>query len=411
MGKIIKDSNGKVLMNSNGGAYSVTAAIDSNIVPNNIKKDVSILGVTGTLEVAVEAPENDVNFYDYDGFRVASYTIEEAKALTALPTPPTHEGLTFQEWNWTLADIQSYDRQYADIGANYITTDGKTHLKITPNPDKATFTLRFKNGTITVDWGDGTSGTYTRTNEGNTNISHTYSLTKLYEITMSFNASNDDSYYLINPLEQGNFVLSEINLGQKCLTPSVCFCNGTDIKISIPVGGCTSPYAYGSTMRAIVVPKDNNIVISSFASFYNTAAKPILPKEVNTLSAQNMFASNYSGRVVVPTPTNSNVFGTGVFNGTRATIISIPNIQLPSNMGLFLTDQILIELDIVKGWIPNVNMVFSNSTNWTAYTMVKFFNKLGTTTDAITLTFGRTNLNKLTEEEKAIATNKGYTLA
>ena len=44
-------------------------------------------------------------------------------------------------------------------------------------------------------------------------------------------------------------------------------------------------------------------------------------------------------------------------------------------------------------------------------TLVKFFNKLGTTTNTITLTFGSTNLNKLTADQKAIATNKGYTLA
>lgn len=373
-------------------------------------------GKIGEIRTGVtEAEENDVNFYDYDGFRVASFTIAQAKALTQAEynaiLPPTHEGLTFQEWNWTLNDIQTYNRQYADIGANYITSDGKTHLKVRPNPDKVTLTLRFKNGTVTVNWGDGTSDTYTRTSEGNTNISHTYSLTKLYEITMSFDASNDDSYYLINPLTQGDFVLSEINLGRKCLTPSNSFYNGVDIKISIPVGGCTSPYTYGSTMRAYVVPKGNDINISSFGAFYQTACKNILPKEVNTLSAQNMFATNYGGRVVVPNPTNSTDFNTGIFNGTRANIISIPNIQLPSNMANFLTGQILIELDIVQGWIPNMSMTFNNSNNWTAYTMVRFFNKLGTTTNAITLTFGSTNLNKLTAEEKAIATNKGYTLA
>ena len=37
----------------------------------------------------------DVNFYDYDGTLVASYTLSEAQALTALPNGPTHEGLIF----------------------------------------------------------------------------------------------------------------------------------------------------------------------------------------------------------------------------------------------------------------------------------------------------------------------------
>ena len=43
----------------------------------------------------VEPEEKDVNFYDYDGTRLYSYTLAEAQALTVLPTPPEHEGLTF----------------------------------------------------------------------------------------------------------------------------------------------------------------------------------------------------------------------------------------------------------------------------------------------------------------------------
>lgn len=49
MGNIIKDSTGKVLT-ANGGAFEVTSSIDSNIQAGNIKKDVTILGVTGTYE-------------------------------------------------------------------------------------------------------------------------------------------------------------------------------------------------------------------------------------------------------------------------------------------------------------------------------------------------------------------------
>lgn len=53
MAKIIKDNNGKVLRNSSK-VYEITAAVDSNIVAGNIKKDVDILGVTGTFEGDVD---------------------------------------------------------------------------------------------------------------------------------------------------------------------------------------------------------------------------------------------------------------------------------------------------------------------------------------------------------------------
>lgn len=49
MEKVFVNSQGKVLA-TGGEALKVTASIDSNIIPSNIKKDVNILGVTGTYE-------------------------------------------------------------------------------------------------------------------------------------------------------------------------------------------------------------------------------------------------------------------------------------------------------------------------------------------------------------------------
>jgi hypothetical protein len=49
MGNVLTDGNGNILI-SNNNALEVTSAIDSNIQPENIKKDVTILGVTGTYE-------------------------------------------------------------------------------------------------------------------------------------------------------------------------------------------------------------------------------------------------------------------------------------------------------------------------------------------------------------------------
>ena len=49
MGNVLIDNNGNVLLSGNK-ALEVTASIDSNIVAGNIKKDVTILGVTGTYE-------------------------------------------------------------------------------------------------------------------------------------------------------------------------------------------------------------------------------------------------------------------------------------------------------------------------------------------------------------------------
>ena len=76
-----------------------------------LEDDVTIDYTAGGGTVGVE--EKDVNFYDYDGTCLCSYTAQEAQQLTALPTTPIHEGLTFQEWNFTLAKIKEYA---SDIG-------------------------------------------------------------------------------------------------------------------------------------------------------------------------------------------------------------------------------------------------------------------------------------------------------
>lgn len=51
------------------------------------------------------------------------------------------------------------------------------------------------------------------------------------------------------------------------------------------------------------------------------------------------------------------------------------------------------------------------STKFEESDLVTILNNLATVTSTQTLTMGATNLAKLTDEEKAIATNKGWTLA
>lgn len=59
----------------------------------------------------------------------------------------------------------------------------------------------------------------------------------------------------------------------------------------------------------------------------------------------------------------------------------------------------------------NTNLNISFSTLYSVETMVAMFNALATTTTTKTLTLGSTNLEKLTDEQKQIATDKGWTLA
>ena len=105
------------------------------------------------------AGSSDVNFRDYDGSIVASYTAEEFAALTAMPANPTHEGLTSQGWNWSLANAQAYVAKYGrlEVGQMYITSDGKTRIHINLYQYLSPYLGLGINGSVEIDWGDGST--------------------------------------------------------------------------------------------------------------------------------------------------------------------------------------------------------------------------------------------------------------
>lgn len=362
----------------------------------------------------VEAPENDVNFYDYDGFRVASYTIAEAKALTALPTPPTHQGLTFQEWNWTLNDIQNYNRQFADIGANYITSDGKTHI-IIKTEFGLDISVAFKlNGTISIDWGDESSlESFTKESAiyQNQICSHSYQQAGMYEIRISY--SGNVGYYPYSDnstLMWRNITVEEIRLGNGATNLVLQYMWGVKVCIHNGVRDLTF---LNSDVKQIVVPRNPNFVLSTYQAFSSSCFNISFPKKINNITQSYIFNGSVIGRLVYPEIDNeSYVIQNYQFYNTKSAVFSIPDVQFATQAnGAFFNTSVLKYIDVPQGWTPGQSMVLSSSTCWTESSIVKFFNKLGTTTNAITLTFGSTNLDKLTAEEKAIATNKGYTLA
>jgi len=172
----------------------------------------------------------DVNFYDYDGTPLYSYTLSEAQALTALPKGPTHDGLVFQGWNWTLEKVKALTRPM-NVGAMYITDDGKTRLKIRVW-DKARSNVPLyisqtvTNG-VTIDWGDG-SARETLDGTGNVNTSHQYAKTGDYTIaltvadgcTLGF-GRNSSSYCVMGSTEMYCNLLQEANIGNQVTSISI----------------------------------------------------------------------------------------------------------------------------------------------------------------------------------------------
>lgn len=138
----------------------------------------------------------DVNFFDYDGTLLYSYTAQEAAALDALPANPSHTGLTAKGWNWTLAQMKAQINATGtcDIGQMYTTSDGKTRIYITIEDGtpsgQMTFYLRLTahgSGAVTIDWGDGNTTVSDSTSAKN--YSHTYSAVGDYVITLTISSA------------------------------------------------------------------------------------------------------------------------------------------------------------------------------------------------------------------------------
>ena len=148
----------------------------------------------------INPPIENINFYDYDGAILYSYTPSDFLALTEMPPNPNHtaENLTAQGWNWSLSNAKEHVTKYGslDIGQTYITADGKTHIHIFIPEDTPTnrrlFTLRWGQTVsegVTVTWGDGTSAeTFSGTSVASHD--HTYTNTGEYDITLTVTSGN-----------------------------------------------------------------------------------------------------------------------------------------------------------------------------------------------------------------------------
>jgi hypothetical protein len=160
----------------------------------NILDNSDIGGSTGGNSGGSSSVSNPaLNFYDYDGTLLHSYSREDALALTELPSLPdrSSEGLVCQGWNYNLDkiknDLNSHDEsRWIDVGPMYITNDGATWIDINiPDVARLNHPLMFK-GNVTIDWGDG--NTESKNHTSATTITHNYSTSGKYRIKLTVNS-------------------------------------------------------------------------------------------------------------------------------------------------------------------------------------------------------------------------------
>ena len=238
--------------------------------------------------------DDDVLLIDYDGTILSSYTKTEFLALSEYPSPPTHQDLTFDGWNWTLQDAQNYVRTNGglDVGAMYHPTDNKLHLFI-HFEDAGAVSYRMVSPLLTnemvVDWGDGTQSTAADAIQG-AYLLHTYANAGDYHIKVDGVATADVPEGLFSGSNQN--MIKQIYLPTGMLTiPSNLFTSSFLDTVVIPntvttIG--TNAFSYTS-IRGIVIP--NSVTSIAARAFTSASALEVisLPKnlvfEVSNISS------------------------------------------------------------------------------------------------------------------------------
>lgn len=237
--------------------------------------------ITGTLDTA-PPKESDINFWDYDGTLLYSWTFAELATKAELPPLPSHDGLICQGWNWTLQDIKDAGREL-DIGALYITDDGKTRIYVDVDTETwDDFVLNYwqsHHNATTVDWGDGTTPE-TKYDYSWVEHRHVYAASGSYVITMSVKegaemnlGSGSPGYMLIAKGETDIgrcAMLTKVEIGERMTVVTEQTFRGCVRfqSVSFPSGVSCDPwrtFEQATQLRAVTVAFRSSIKIS----FYN----------------------------------------------------------------------------------------------------------------------------------------------
>ena len=322
------EDEGKVV--SDGELVSQTAMPDE--VTDNGTIDTTLYDSVTVNVSGGGAGASDVTFYDYDGTVVDSYTTAEFAELSDLPANPTHDGLTAQGWNWSLADAKAYVAAYGklDIGQMYITSDGKTRLYYVIPKDGLTFKLYLtldEGSELDVDWGDNTEHTTWTSNDGDTYKSHEYSESGSYTVAITVvdggftckTSGSDENDTTLKKVEIGNGVTT---IGNSAFT--YC-CALSSITLPNSVESIEEAGFYNCCSLAAITIPNSVTTIGSYAFYYGYALTSIsIPNSVTTIGAGAFYSC--SSLTTIAIPYNVTTIGGENFSDCRAlTSIIIPN--------------------------------------------------------------------------------------
>ena len=350
------------------------------INPQDFSSEIASIESGGGSSAVTSAPISDVNFYDYDGTILHSYTKEQFLALSAMPELPTREGLICQGWNWTLNDAKEHvaDLSKLNIGAMYITDDGDTRLYIRIATEERMNVPLYWSQTVTngvsIDWGDGSAIESFR-GTGNKNTTHTYAKHGDYVIRLKVVdgctlglGHGSISYCIMGPNGNNGRIycnmLQKVEIGNSVADIRIgafynCF---SLLSISIPssVTSIGSRAFYNCYSITFITIPNRVTQISDYVFANSFSIKSIaIPNGVTSINVAAFYVCNSLRSVTLPSSVET--IGNNAFYNCYALLsVTIPNSVINIGNNAFYNCQSLVSVNIPNGVITISVSAFYN---------------------------------------------------